>query len=500
MSIPGTTSTPRTLSTLQARRQFLRTLLAGACGVSAGILSSSCGSPGPAARPNILFLFTDDQRFDTLQALNNPAVRTPNMDRLVRQGTAFTNAHIMGGTIGAVCSPSRAMMLTGQTLFHIDESIVRPKPEGERSREPKPFHLYPELLRGAGYETFGTGKWHNGPQLYARCFGTGDNIFFGGMSDHLQVPIANYDPTGEYPREQRGVGEKFSSELFSDAAVGFLRNRDQDKPFLAYVSYTSPHDPRMAPAKYVAMYPPEDIEVPANFLPEHPFDNGEMRIRDENLAPFPRTEAVIKQEIAGYYAMITEVDDQIGRILDTLEETGQAENTIVIFAGDNGLAVGQHGLLGKQNMYEHSIRVPLLIAGPGVPAGQTRDTLVYLSDLFPTICDFAGIATPVTVEGKSLLPAIRENQQIRDSIFAAYRDFQRCVKTDRWKLILYHVKGEETVQLFDLQADPMERNDLARQPEHAATIAELREELVTWMRLVDDPLDISKPDWGRTPA
>lgn len=486
------------MPTVLSRRHFLQAAIAAATfnGIQAG-----CGSqpPAPAPRPNVLFLFTDDQRFDTLQALNNPAVKTPNLDRLVKRGTAFTQAHIMGGTIGAVCAPSRAMMLTGQSLFHIDESIVRPKPEAERTRPPKPFHMYPEVLREAGYRTFGTGKWHNGPALYARCFTDGGKIMFGGMSDHLKVPIAEYDPAGEYPQSSRGVGEKFSSEMFSDAAIAFLAGQKGDQPFLAYVSYTSPHDPRMAPAEYVAMYPPESIEVPPNFLPEHPFDNGEMRIRDEMLGPFPRTPDFVKGEIAGYYAMISEVDAQIGRVLDALEASGQAANTFVIFAADNGLAVGQHGLLGKQNMYEHSIRVPMIIAGPGIPAGETRDALVYLHDLCPTICELAGVPVPATVEARSLLPVIRDRKPIRDSIFSAYRDFQRAVKTERWKLILHHVKGAETVQLFDLQADQLERNNLAAQPEHAATVAELRQKLATWMREVEDPLDITKPNWGRSP-
>lgn len=232
------------MATLQPRRRFLETMLAGAGALAGGLAASSCASreSSTARRPNILFLFTDDQRFDTLQALNNPAVKTPNLDRLVKRGTAFTQAHIMGGTIPAVCSPSRAMLLTGQSLFHIDESIVRPKPDGEQTRAPKPFHLFPEVFREAGYRTFGTGKWHNGPALYARCFDDGDNIMFGGMSDHLKVPIAEFDPSGEYPQSARGVGEKFSSEIFSDAAIAFLGRQKGDKPFLAYVSYTSPHD------------------------------------------------------------------------------------------------------------------------------------------------------------------------------------------------------------------------------------------------------------------
>ncbi len=489
------------MGAVQPRRDFLRAMLSIGGLAAGGAVTAGCGSPssGGGSKPNILFLFTDDQRFDTLQALNNPDVKTPNLDRLVKRGTAFTQAHIMGGTIPAVCSPSRAMLLTGQSLFHVDESIVRPKGEAEQTRPQKPFHLFPEVFRQAGYRTFGTGKWHNGPALYARCFDDGGKIMFGGMSDHLKVPIAEFDPSGEYPTSSRGIGAKFSSEMFSDAAVSFLSQQKGDRPFLAFVSYTSPHDPRMAPAEFVAMYPPESIRVPDNFLPEHPFDNGEMRIRDEMLAPFPRTREIVQAEIAGYYAMISEVDAQIGRVLDALESTGQAENTLIFFAGDNGLAVGQHGLLGKQSMYEHSIRVPLVIAGPGIPAGETRDSLVYLFDLFPTMCELAGLPIPETVEGTSLVRAVKEGTEVRSSVFSAYRDFQRTVKTKHWKLTLHHVNGTETVQLFDLQKDPLEMKNLSVMPENAPVVEDLRKQLADWMRKVDDPLDIAKPDWGRLP-
>ena len=149
-----------------------------------------------APRPNIVFLFTDDQRFSTLHAVNNPEVATPSMDRIAARGTVFERAFIMGGTIGAVCAPSRAMLMTGQTLFNVTDSIVDPK---QNNRPPKPFHMWPEELRKNGYTTVGIGKWHNGPKLYSRCFSNGGPIMFGGMSDHLQVPVQDYDPQSEYP-------------------------------------------------------------------------------------------------------------------------------------------------------------------------------------------------------------------------------------------------------------------------------------------------------------
>ena len=457
------------------RRQALRLL--------GGALCAAPPSRG-ADRPNILFLFSDDQRFSTLHALGNPEVRTPNLDRLVANGTAFTHACIMGGTIGAVCAPSRAMLMTGQSLFHVDASIVSPAKAPESRK--KPFDLFPEVLQKAGYTTFATGKWHNGPKLWARAFQKGENIFFGGMSDHDKVPVHDFDPTGAYPPAGRHIAKQFSSELFSDSAIRFLRAQKPGEPFCAYVAYTAPHDPRMAPKEYADLYDPAKIKLPENFLPEHPFDNGDMKLRDEALAPWPRTPEVIRQHIAAYYAMITHLDAQIGRVLRALEETGHARNTIVVFAADNGLAVGQHGLLGKQNLYDHSVRVPLVIGGPGLPKGKRADTLCYLLDLFPTLCDLTGATVPATVEGKSLKPVLLDSKvKVRDSVFFAYRHFQRAVRTDRWKLIRYNVAGKRTTQLFNMRADPWEKNNLAGRD--ADRVKELNALLQDWMRRTDDP-------------
>ena len=451
-------------------------------------LQLACVAPALAQspnRPNIVFLFTDDQRFSTIHALNNPEVATPNMDRIAARGTVFERAFIMGGTIGAVCAPSRAMLMTGQTLFNVTDSIVDPK---QNNRPPKPFHMWPEELRTNGYTTVGIGKWHNGPKLYSRCFSNGGPIMFGGMSDHLKVPVQDYDPQTEYPTKRTYTGAKFSSELFADAAINFLENH-KSGPFALYVAFTAPHDPRMAPQRFKDMYPPDKVKLPENFLPQHPFDNGEMKVRDEALLGWPRTEQAVKAEIAGYYAMITEVDEQIGRILDTLEKTGKEKNTILVFAADNGLAVGQHGLLGKQNLYDHSVRVPLMIAGNGIPQGKKTDALVYLLDLFPTLFELVGLPTPSTVEGKSLLPVIQGNKQsVRDSVFFAYRHFQRGVRDSNWKWIEYDVQGKHTEQLFNVTKDPWEMKNLAADPAQAARVAQMKALLVRWKKEVNDPL------------
>jgi arylsulfatase A-like enzyme len=255
----------------------------------------------------------------------------------------------------------------------------------------------------------------------------------------------------------------------------------------------------MAPAPYAAMYSPARIRLPGNFLPQHPFDNGELKGRDEQLAPWPRTPRVVREHIAAYYAMITHLDAQIGRVLEALEASPYARNTIVVFAADNGLAVGQHGLLGKQNLYDHSVRVPLVIGGPGLPQGRRADTLCYLLDVHPTLCDLTGVPVPATVEGHSLLPALRNPQaRVRDSLFLAYRHFQRGVRTDRWKLIKYNVAGKQTTQLFDLERDPWETANLADDPAQAARVRELTVLLRDWMKRTEDPLDIDRPGWGYT--
>ena len=448
----------------------------------ASSLAGAVASAQTARRPNILVLLTDDQRYDTVGALGHPDVRTPNIDRLVRSGTTFTQACIMGGTVGAVCVPSRGMLLTGQYLFPVHDNLIS-STGGPAAR---PYVLFPEVLRDKGYVTFGTGKWHNGPRLYQRCFTDGGNIFFGGMSDHARVPVTQYDRSGAYPQTERRAREQFSSELFAGAAVRFLERYRGSEPFLLYVAFTSPHDPRTPPERFARMYDASRLKLPPNFMPQHPFDNGDMKLRDEMLAGFPRTEREIRRHIAEYYGMVSEVDAQIGRVLRALEASPHAPNTVVVYAADNGLACGQHGLMGKQNLYDHSIRVPLMMSGPGVRAGRRVDGLCYLLDVCPTLLELAGIRAPKEVQGESIVPALSGGRtSLRGSVMAAYRDFQRAVRTGTHKLIEYKVGGERTTQLFDLRRDPWEMRNLAG--EQPARVSEMRRELRGWMQRADDP-------------
>jgi len=458
------------------------------------LLLAACNAPREDP-VNVLLLYTDDQRFSTIHALGNEEIRTPNLDALVHRGTAFTHAHTMGGLQAALCAPSRAMLMTGRPLFRLD---------GIGNNIPPEHTMIPEVAARAGYITFSTGKWHNDRASFARAFQTADNIFLGGMhlpevGGHEAPELYEFDSTGTYPGHDRRNVQGYSSALFADAAIDFLAEVSAtDQPFFAYVSFTSPHDPRTPPAPYDSWYHPDSITLPLNYSPTHPFDNGELTVRDELLREYPRTETMVREELALYYGMISEVDAQIGRIIDALEVNGQMENTLIILAGDNGLAVGSHGLLGKQNLYEHSMRVPLIMAGPGIPANEKRDQLVYIFDIFPTVSEYLGIPLPSTVEGISLLPILANSELPgRQSVFYAYRHFQRGVRTvDGWKHIQYRVDGMPTEQLFDLNADPYETKNLALDSVHITRLDELREllvqESVTW----DDPLDLTTSNWG----
>lgn len=460
-------------------------------------LSLSVALQAQSTKPNILILFTDDHTYHAVGALGNKVVKTPHMDELVKNGTTFTRASCLGGKHGALCVVSRAGIMTGRYLNSLP---------GAADVIPTDHTMMPEHLKKYGYKTFATGKWHNDKAAHFRAFDEADNIFFGGMhfpeeGGHEHANLYHYDPSGQYPTTAQWSADKFSSTLYADAAIAYLnQNKQSQQPFFAYVAFTSPHDPRTPPAPYDKMYDPNKIPLPKNFLPQHPFDNGEMEVRDEQLLPKVRTPEMIKKELASYYGMISEVDAQIGRIIQTLKANGQYENTLIIFAGDNGLAVGSHGLVGKQSVYEHSMRVPLVMVGPGIPKNKKADALCYLSDVFPTVCSFLGLEKPVSSEGKNLLEAIQNPQAVfRQNIYYKYRDIQLAVRThDDWKLIKYNVKGLEHQQLFNLKKDPWETKNLAMDKKYQTRLATLIEALKAEMAYYHDSLDLNLPNWGKT--
>lgn len=415
-------------------------------------LFTSTASLAPAnARPNILLINTDDQRFDTIAALGNREIHTPALDSLVRRGFHFSNLYSQGGMVGAMCLPSRTMLMTGRTVFRIPDRATPPPPG---------LPLLAKAFEQGGYRTYHYGKRGN---------------TYGPASEAFQTKL--------YSQEGFDV-RAGQSERHADQGIAWMKSNGPAQPFFIYLAPPVPHDPRSAPKQFVDMYDPAKITLPKNFMPEHPFDNGDLKIRDEMLAPFPRTPEDMRRHLADYYATISCLDHHIGRILTALKTTGLEQNTIVLFTSDQGLAVGgRHGLMGKQNLYEH-FKSPLILAGPGVRRGRST-ALAHMHDLFPTLCDLAGVPAPAGVEGLSLAPVIRGQQaKVRDHVFAVYKDVQRMVRDERWKLIWY--PKIQRFQLFDVVADPWELRDRSADPAQAGRLHALKRQLATLQDQHDD--------------
>lgn len=447
-----------------------------------------------AAPPNILFLFADDQCYETISALGHTDIETPNLDRLVQRGTTFTHAYNMGSWSGAVCVASRTMLITGRSVWRANALYNATDQERLAGR------LWPQMMARAGYATYFTGKWHIQTDA-AKVFEVAKHIRAGMPKDtaegYNRPPLGQLDAWSPSDPKFGGywAGGKHWSEVVGDDAVEFLGAAKQSaKPFFMYVAFNAPHDPRQSPQEYVAKYPLERIAVPKNFLPVYPYQDAigcSPELRDEKLGPFPRTKHAVQVHRQEYYALITHLDAQIGRILDALEKSGQADKTWIFFTADHGLAVGHHGLFGKQNMYDHSLRVPFVVVGPGAKANAKIAAPIYLQDVMATALELAGVPKPEQVEFHSLLPLLRgeKSPAAREAIYGAYLELQRAVIHDRWKLILY--PKARVARLYHLAADADEMNDLAADPAHADRRHALFQRLLALQKELADALDLT---------
>lgn len=465
-----------------------------------------------AERPNFLFIFADDQSYETIAVHGNDEIYTPNLDRLAESGVSFMNAYNMGGWTGAVCVPSRTMMITGRTVWRARDS------EAHLDEYAKRKELWPQLLGQAGYETYFTGKWHIQidpdavfDHLVNERPGMPQDSWITMLQNRENPTLETVYSFPEYNRPSKHQpdawlpyeksfggyweGGKHWSEVLTDDATAFLEHASvSDNPFFMYLAFNAPHDPRQSPKRFVDMYPVEQIKVPISYLPEYPYKDAigaSALLRDEALAPFPRTEYAVKVHRQEYYAIITHMDEQIGRILMALEKTGMRENTYILFAADHGLACGNHGFLGKQNMYEHSMKVPLIVAGPNVPANERREALVYLQDIMATTLDLAGLDKPTYVEFNSLMPLIASagEKSVYESIYGCYlATKQRMIRKGDMKLIVY--PEAKRVRLFNLRMDPQEIDDLSSNPAEWPTVRRLFAELVEKQKKLDDDLDL----------
>jgi len=430
------------------RHRVCVALFLALCFISSRIPAAEAASQ-QKTKPNILFLFTDDQRADTVHALGNSLIQTPNLDQLARSGFVFNNAYCLGSNSGAVCVCSRNMLLSGRTYFRWT---------GRYASGKKPN--FPESMKEAGYFTYHHGKQGN-----------------------TAVEIHKRFDQSKYLNDQQARLLGQPGKEIVDDAVQFLKIK-QDKPFFMYLAFACPHDPRVADQEYLDLYRREQIELPKNYLPLHPFNNGEQIVRDELLAGFPRSEAEVRKHLHDYYADITGLDAHIGRLLKALKASGEYENTVIIFSSDHGLALGSHGLMGKQSLYEHSMKSPLIFSGPGIPHGSS-DALVYLYDIFPTVCEMVGTEVPQGLDAESVWPVISGTKpQIRETLFTSYKDVQRSVRDERWKLITY--PQINVSQLFDLKNDPEETKNLFDQSACQSHSDRLLAVMKDWQKKVGD--------------
>ena len=470
------------------RRQFLRTVGLGATALAMPRISGAASVESP--KPNFLFIFADDQTFEAVNALGCDEVKTPNLNRLVRGGVTFTHAYNQGAWHGAVCVASRTMLNTGRFLWHARDI------EPHLDQEAAEGRLWAQYLAAAGYETYMSGKWHvktDPKKVFQHVSNVRPGMPNQTDAGYNRPSEGQPDVWSPYDTSFEGYwkGGKHWSEVLGGDGVAFIDQAATSKnPFFMYLAFNAPHDPRQSPKEYVDKYPLDKVAVPADFLPEYPHKDamgcGED-LRDEQLAPFPRTEYAVKVHRQEYYAIITHMDAQVGRILDALKTSGKADNTYIFFTADHGLAVGHHGLMGKQNMYDHSVRVPLMVCGPGVPPHKTINTPVYLQDIMPTTLELAGIPKPGQVQFESLMPLIAGTRGASyEAVYGGYMDLQRMVCADGFKMIYYPKIGKTL--LFNLESDPLEMNDLAEQPQYAATVETLKKKLAGMRKDTGDAL------------
>lgn len=460
-----------------SRRGFMRAGMAGAAAAALGARVHAA-KDATTKRPNVIMLLADDHRWDALSCMGTPVIKTPELDRLAGDGVLFENCFVTT----SICMSSRATVFTGlYTRCHGITSFRLPLPEDLYAQ------TYPARLRGAGYRTGFVGKWGLGGPLPKDRFD-----YFKGFSGQ-----------GKYFQERDGKQVHLTS-IMGDQAEEFLGGCTGDEPFCLSVSFKAPHvqdgDPRqyLYDPRFEKLYADDTVPTPKTATPEHfkalPefLQTSEARRRWEIRFPTPEK---YQTSVKGYYRLINGVDEVVGRIRAALEKQGLADNTVILYAGDNGMYLGEHGLAGKWFMHEESIRVPLIVYDPRVPEkrkGARRDEMVLLNDVAPTILDFAGLDASPRVQGKSLTPLVKgKHPRWRKEWFYDHQfEHQRIAKneglrTERWKYARYSVDESPYEELYDLKNDPYEETNLANDPKHAKTFARMRDRSLQWRQHLD---------------
>jgi choline-sulfatase len=432
----------------------------------AGMVFDTLQLSADKKRPNVLFILVDDQSPLDLGVYNPRSIlQTPHIDRIAREGMILDNAHHMGAWVGAVCTPSRHMIMSGRTVWHVPGKKNRKVSANPNANNPTlvPPNLATQTLGAiftrAGYDTMRTCKRGN------------------------SYDAANKQFTVVRDATKRGGTAESGSEWHANQVLDFLTTRESNKdedPFFIYFGFSHPHDTRDGTPELLKKYGatnhtdknsipaahPAQPPLPINYLQKHPFHHGHPNLRDEvNVKGVweRRDERTIRNELGREFACSENIDIQIGRVLSQLEKSGELENTYVIYTADHGMAIGRHGLQGKQNLYEHTWKVPYIVMGPGIKAGTRANGNIYLLDTLSTLCDLTMVTTPATNEGISFAPVLFGKKDIiRDTLYGVYcggtKPGMRCVKKGDWKLIKYDVMDGQVreTQLFNLAANPHE--------------------------------------------
>lgn len=441
--------------------------------------SSQAPASAPAAsrreKPNIIFICTDDQAPNTLGFEGNSVVRTPRLDQLAREGAYFARAYLPIPQ----CAPSRAALLTGR--YPHQNGVVTN--EGARLRPDAV--TFPALFREQGYACGLVGKWHLGDPHQPQA----------GLEDRwvsFPVPGDYYDPE-LWIDGQKVRAEGYLTNLLTDYAIEFV-NQHAERPFLLWLAYKAPHGPVFGPPEKRFIYDSQDMPLPesmADDLSTKPVWQRQSYMH-EVFGQF--NEEQIRQRLAHYYAMISSVDYNVGRLVDHLKELKLEGDTLVIYMSDNGYLHGEHQMITKGSVfYEEVVRSPLILWWPGRIAPQTRlEGLVSSLDLFPTLCGLAGITTPPNLPGKDLWPAVSDpSVRLHQAVFFEYTTKEatnetvpmRGLVTQRHKYVRYLRGGEE---LYDLRADPQEMQNLIENPAHKETAESLRAKLNAWRAKTGD--------------
>ena len=433
---------------------------------------------------NIVFLFSDEHAGSVMGNSGHPVVRTPHLDRLAEQSYAFDNAYCNS----PICTPSRLSLLTGRFPHQIGAWDLGAIADRQ-------YQTWGDYLTEAGYETILCGRTH---------FNGTDRML--SFSDRLLDDLPRWcNATGRPPRrtpdERRGSnshvaecgpGEHEHTKYDQNAAnlaVDFLHEKaasPDDKPFLLYCGFMHPHFPLIAPPEFFSRYDPDTLELPTTW--NEPLESQHPIIQHHRWAwrnDIPPPEAVVRRALASYYALVSSLDAQVGRILQAIDTTPLRENTLVIYTSDHGEMAGHHGIWQKQCFYEPAVKVPLMLRLPSGETGRVAEN-VSLVDVLPTLLEAAGLEIPSDLPGDSLLGIARHQaNEARRAVFSEYHHMGMLnagfmLKRGDYKLC--HYVGSEP-QLFNVNVDPLENDDLASKPEYAT----IRNEMETALRAVLDP-------------